>query len=204
METTSSPAPAILLPPLPAAQWGEEVDSALRGMLPRARRNPEAAGNGLATMVHHPDLTKAFLALNVHLLFNSPLPARLREVAILRVTQHCRAPYEWHHHVTMGKMVGLTDADIAGIQAGSAPDPVDQLIVDAVDELEDTARLSESTWTALGEHLDDRQRMDLIFTTGTYRTLATAFNTFGVQLDSPADPQQSTPQQPTPEHREDR
>lgn len=190
METSSPPAPAILLPPLPADEWGEEVQDALRGMLPRDRRNRESSGNGLATLVRHPDLTKGFLALNVHLLFRSPLPARLREIAILRVSHHCNAPYEWAHHVTMGKMVGLTDADIAGVQSGSLPDAFDQLVLDAVDELENSARLTEATWTALGAQLDDRQRMDLIFTVGTYRTLAIAFNTFGVQLDHPTEDHQ--------------
>ena len=57
------------------------------------------------------------------------------------------------------------------------------MVLRAVDELDDESRISDATWAALGEHFDDRQRIDLIFTVGTYAMLAMAFNTFGVQLD---------------------
>ena len=33
------------------------------------------------------------------------------------------------------------------------------------------------------EHLDERQRMDLVFTIGCYGALAMAINTFGVEPD---------------------
>ena len=176
---------AVQLATLPAEAWGEEVQRALAPMLPAARRNPDGAGNALATMVHHPALTKAFLGLNVHLLFGSTLPERLRELAILRVAARGDAAYEWHHHVDMGRQAGLTDADIAGIRTGTATDEFDQTVLRAVDELEDDHRISPDTWAALGARFDDQQRMDLIFTVGTYRTLACAFNTFGIQLDNP-------------------
>jgi hypothetical protein len=35
----------------------------------------------------------------------------------------------------------------------------------------------------LGERLDDRQRMDYVFTVGCYTLLAMAFNTFGVEVE---------------------
>jgi len=176
---------AVLLTPLPAEAWGEEVQRALSPMLPAFRRNPDGAGNALATLVRHPALTRAFLGLNVHLLFNSTLPERLRELAILRLAVRCDAAYEWHHHVEMGKQVGLTDAEIDGIRNGTAADEFDRTVLTAVDELEDAHAISPETWAALGAQLDDQQRMDLIFTIGTYRTLAVAFNTFGIQLDNP-------------------
>ena len=90
------------VPPLPADQWDEAVDHALAGMLPEERRNPADAGNILATLVRHPDLTRAFLRFNVHLLFSSTLPPRLRELAILRVAHRHHCDYEWVHHVKHG------------------------------------------------------------------------------------------------------
>jgi 4-carboxymuconolactone decarboxylase len=174
--------PSVRLAPLPADRWGDEVDSALSGMLPRWRRNPENAGNALATLVHHPALVTAFLPLNVHLLFSSTLSPRLRELAILRVAHRRGSDYEWAHHVDMGRRTGLTDDDIADAANGTAAG-FDGVVLRAVDELHDASRISDETWAALGEQFDDRQRIDLIFTVGTYSMLATAFNTFGVQLD---------------------
>jgi 4-carboxymuconolactone decarboxylase len=174
---------SVRVPPLPADEWDEAVDHALSGMLPPERRNPDAAGNLLATLVRHPKLTRAFLRFNNHLLYSSTLPSRLRELAVLRVAHLHGSEYEWDHHVRMGKEVGLTDEVIDGIQRGEASDELDQAVLRAVDELQDKSVISDSTWTSLSEHLDERQRMDLVFTIGCYGALAMAINTFGVEPD---------------------
>ena len=172
------------LMPLPADQWDDDVRGAFKGMLPRERQTPEGAGTALSTLVRHPDLTKAFLGFNVYLLFRSSLPPRLREVAILRVAHRRHCAYEWEHHVDLAKAEGLTDADVDGIRRGAATNEVDELVLRAVDELDEKSNLSDGTWKALGEHLSDRQRMDFVFTVGAYAMLAMAFNTFGVQLEN--------------------
>lgn len=171
------------LGPLPADRWDEQVQRALSGMLPAERRNPEGAGTALATLARHPDLAKAFLRFNVHLLFSSTLPERLRELAILRVAHRRACSYEWAHHVDMGRAAGLTDTEIQDLQHGAARDDLDRAILAAVDELHDTSNVSDATWDALAAHLDERQRMDLIFTIGCYSLLAMVFNTFGVELE---------------------
>ncbi len=171
------------VPPLPADEWDDAVDHALSGMMPPERRNPEAAGNLLATLVRHPKLARAFLRFNGHLLYSSTLPPRLRELAVLRVAHLTNSEYEWRHHVRMGRDVGLTDEAIDGIQRGEATDELDSAILRAVDELQAKSVISDETWTALSEHLDERQRMDLVFTIGCYGALAMAINTFGVEPD---------------------
>jgi 4-carboxymuconolactone decarboxylase len=173
----------VRVPPLPADEWDDAVDHALSGMLPAERRNPDAAGNLLATLVRHPKLTRAFLRFNNHLLFSSTLPPRLRELAVLRVAHLSESEYEWRHHVRMGKEVGLTDEAIDGIQRGQASDELDLAVLRAVDELQDKSVISDATWAALSERLDERQLMDLVFTIGCYGALAMAINTFGVEPD---------------------
>ena len=171
------------VPPLPADEWDDAVDHALSGMLPAERRNPADAGNLLATLVRHPKLTRAFLRFNNHLLFSSTLPPRLRELAVLRVAHLSGSEYEWRHHVRMGQEAGLSDDVIDGVQRGVATDGLDQAILHAVDELQDKSVISDATWASLSDHLDERQRMDLVFTIGCYGALAMAINTFGVEPD---------------------
>lgn len=172
----------VRVPPLPADQWDDEVEHALSSMSAE-RRNPEGAGNLVATLVRHPKLTRAFLRLNFHLLYSSTLPDRLRELAVLRVAHRRNCEYEWRHHVNMGLEAGLTDDVIDGIQRGEAVDELDRAVLAAVDELEDTSEISDATWATLSTHLDERQRMDLVFTIGCYGALAMAINTFGVEPD---------------------
>jgi len=81
---------------------------------------------------------------------------------------------------------GLAPAEVAAIAEGpDAPglDPLDRLLVRAVDELISVAEISAATWAALGEELDAQQLMDLVFTVGAYETLAMAFRSFGVEID---------------------
>ncbi|UXA06223.1 carboxymuconolactone decarboxylase family protein [Mycobacterium sp. SMC-2] len=171
------------LPPLPADQWDEATHRALSAM-----RDPEA-NNALGTLAHHPALAKAFLRFNVHLLTTSTLPARIRELAILRVAHRRECAYEWSHHVGMAKGEGITDDEIAAVLGDAGEDAghmdeFDRAVIAAVDELDDKSRLSDETWAALGERLDDQQRMDFVFTVGCYALLAMAFNTFGIQLEN--------------------
>ncbi len=170
------------LPPLPADQWDEAVQQSLAGMLPAERRNPRDAGNALATLANHPALVKAFLGFNVHL-FTSTLPARLRELAVLRVAHRRQCAYEWEHHASIAKRLGITEDEIEAVRRGEARDELERAVLTGVDELEEESQLSDETWAALGERLDDRQRMDYIFTVGCYATLAMAFNTFGVEIE---------------------
>jgi len=176
------------LPPLPADEWDEAVQRSLSVMLPPERCNPQNASNALATFANHPALTKAFLRFNVHLLYSSTLPPRIRELAILRVAHRRDCAYEWSHHVRMAKDEGISDDEIAAVQRGAGEDagdldPFDRAVITGVDELDEKSQLSDETWAALGERLDNRQRMDYIFTVGCYTMLAMAFNTFGVELD---------------------
>ncbi|CQD03300.1 carboxymuconolactone decarboxylase [Mycobacterium europaeum] len=166
------------LAPLPADQWDDSAHRALSAM-----RDPDT-NNALSTLAHHPALAKAFLRFNVHLLTSSTLPPRIRELAILRVAHRRGSAYEWSHHVAMAKAEGVTDDEIAAVQQGRPADEFDRVVIAGVDELEEKSQLSDQTWAALGVRLDDRQRMDFVFTVGCYALLAMAFNTFGVQLEN--------------------
>ena len=166
--------------PLPADQWDDAVHGALR-MMPEERRNPVDAGNAVATFVNHPDLTRSYLTFSFYLLTRSTLPARLRELAVLRIAHLTECAYEWDEHVRIGKDAGLTDDDIAALVRGEAPDAFDRTVLTAVDELVGSTRISDPTWSALGERMDTRQLMDFVFTIGGYHMLAMALNTFGVE-----------------------
>lgn len=150
-------------------------------MLPPERINPADAGNILATLVRNPPLAQAYLHFNGYLLTGSTLSARLREIAVLRIVHHRDCPYLWDHHVPLALRAGLTLDDIDRVRSGDAHDEMDQVVIGAVDELSGRSTISGPTWDELGRHLDDDQRMDLVFTVGAYALLAMAVNAFGIQ-----------------------
>jgi 4-carboxymuconolactone decarboxylase len=128
----------------------------------------------------HADLASRAHPMASGLLSKGLLPARDREVLISRTTARAGAEYEWGvHAVFFGEAVGLDRVlldKLAGNPAGADFDEGDLLLVTAVDELHDTATLSDETWHALRSRYDDAQLVELILLIGWYRTLSTLIN----------------------------
>ena len=63
-------------------------------------------------LVHSPNAARAFGGLGQFIRYKSRLDPRLRELAILQVGWLARAPYEWSHHLKIGREFGVTTEDI--------------------------------------------------------------------------------------------
>jgi len=170
--------------PLPESEWDEEVRQALEPA--RTGIGQGTVPNVLATIARHPKLLKRWNVFGNHVLFKSTLPARDREILILRVGWLCRSAYEWGQHVRIGRRAGLADEDIERIRKGpDAPgwSPFESALVRAADELREDAFIADATWAALAARYDTAQLMDVVFTVGQYNLVSMALNTFGVALD---------------------
>lgn len=168
--------------PIPVDEWNEEQSELVA---PMVARGPVL--NIFRTLLNHPAALKGFLAWGSYILSRrNTLPARQREIAVLRTGFLCRCGYEWTQHVPIGQRAGLTDAEIEAIKQGSdAPgwSAADAVLIRASDELHHDQFVSETTWRVLGEHFTVRQCMDLVFTVGQYTQVSMLLNSFGVQLD---------------------
>ena len=143
--------------------------------------------NIFRTMVREPAAFRAFMAWGNYILSRAnALPAREREIAILRTGWLCRAGYEWAQHAAIGRRVGLSDAEIEAIKAGAeAPgwSEADAAILAACDELHRDQFITNPTWARLAAHFDEKQRADLVYTVGQYTQVSMLLNRFGVQPD---------------------
>ena len=163
----------------------EQLDDETRRILDRARMRGRVL-NIFRTLAHHPKLLERWMVFGTHVLSKSTLPAREREMLILRIGWLCRSEYEWGQHVLIASQAGLTDEEIERIKAG--PDAagwsdLESSLLRAVDELRADAFISNPTWQALTVHLNRQQMLDLIFTVGQYNMVSMALNSLGVQLD---------------------
>ncbi|QXJ25152.1 carboxymuconolactone decarboxylase family protein [Actinomadura graeca] len=156
------------------------------------RLERELFGDGALTGTAHvsrtwaraPGLMKAQRPLQEYLLQGSPLPARDRELAILRVAWRRGSEYAFGQHTRMGRAAGLTGEEVGRVPLG--PDAegwtaFQAVLLRAVDELHDDARLSDATWAALTRVYDDAQVIDLIAVVGRYWTVAVTLNALGVR-----------------------
>lgn len=162
--------------PLDASDFDEEA----------AAVTPAGAANIFRTLAHHPKLLKRWLVFGNHVLLKSTLPARERELIILRTGWRCYSQYEFGQHRVIGRDAGLTDDEIEALCG--EPDAHDwsgddRALIAAADELHDDQCISDATWAALAQRWDEQQILDIVFAVGQYTLVSMALNSCGVQLD---------------------
>lgn len=141
--------------------------------------------NIFATLAHHPKLMKRWLVFGNHVLNKSTLPARERELLILRVGWRCNADYEFGQHTGIGKEAGVTDEEIRRLAAEPIEgwSDADAALVRAADELVADHRIGDATWADLSARWTTEQLMDIVFAAGQYVLVSMALNTLGVQRE---------------------
>ncbi|NLV55835.1 MAG: carboxymuconolactone decarboxylase family protein [Acidimicrobiales bacterium] len=178
---TTGPRPTkARIPPLPA----EEMDERQTELMAQVGLGGPTV-NIFATFVRHPGLFARWLPFGGKLLAGR-LPARDRELLILRTGWRCGSEYEWAQHVVVGRAAGLTDDEIARVAVGpdaAGWDPFDALLLRAADELHDDSCLTDATWAALAERYDERQMVEVPVVVGHYHLVSFLLNSLGVPLE---------------------
>ncbi len=174
---TTAAAPRI--PPLSAEERSPAAQALLESVTVAG-----AEANIFTTLVRAEGLTRKWLPLGGKLL-NGKIPARDRELLILRTGWNCGSEYEWAQHVVIGRAVGLTDHEIRRVATG--PDagwgPFEATLLRAADELHRNWTITDATWSTLAEAYDTQQLIELPMLVGHYHMVAMTLNALGVQLD---------------------
>lgn len=119
----------------------------------------------------------------------SPLPLRLREIVILRVTANLGCEYEWGVHVTaFGGAAHLTEQQVAATRlsnhdaAGWSDE--ERLLITAIDQLSSTGRLEPGTLAVFRETWSAEQQLEILALAGNYHTVSYVANTAHLELES--------------------
>ncbi len=171
----------VRIPPLPENERDEKTHDLLRPL-----QVDGADLNIFATLVRHPRLFSRWSAFGGMLLVRGELPARDRELLILRTAWNCNADYEWGQHERIARATGLSDDEIAGAARG--PDTgswsaLDAALLRACDELHHESSISDDTWAILAEHYDDHQLIEVCMVIGQYHLVAFTLNSLGVERE---------------------
>lgn len=154
-----------------------------------AKNNLDSNGEPLAifgTLARHPKLMAAWLPFGGRLLAGGSLERRWTELVILRTAYNMGNEYEWGQHVGISLALGIDRATIERVVTGPSADgwePFEALLMRATDELHTERYLSDVTWNALAEHLNEEQLIELCFLVGQYEMVAMFLRTAGVQLE---------------------
>jgi 4-carboxymuconolactone decarboxylase len=171
--------PSPRISPLPASQRSPAAQALLESVTVAG-----SEANIFTTLVRAEGLTRRWLPFGGKLLAGK-IPARDRELLILRTGWNCQAEYEWAQHVVIGRAAGLSPEEIDRVPAG--PDagwgPFDSVLLRAADELHEHYGITDATWTALAEVYDEAQLIELPMLVGHYHMVAMTLNALGVALD---------------------
>jgi 4-carboxymuconolactone decarboxylase len=142
--------------------------------------------NIFAAIARHPRLLRRWSAFAGLLLMQGELPARDRELLILRTAWLCRADYEWGHHIPLALQAGMTQDEIDRVCRATTDDgwsPEDTALLRAADELHRDARIGDETWAALAERYSDQQLIEVCMVVGQYHLVAFTLRSLGVQRE---------------------
>jgi alkylhydroperoxidase family enzyme len=183
--------PSARIAPLPQEEWSDEAVAALSVLPPEMRPQPGQVINSLSVLAIHPDLAAADLGMSLYVRFKSTLDARATELLILRTAWLHGAEYELMRHANKARREGWNDEEIARVTLGStAPgwNPLEALLLRAVEEIYRDTCIGDATWSELTEHYSDKELMDVLFTIGLYTLHAVVFNSIGLEPESDLPP----------------
>lgn len=184
------------IPPRDRAEAEHEVRGVTRtlraGIVGDDRDLPlEAIPEIMFTLCRWPELWGRIMALSLQMQSaTGMLPARDRQLAILRTAWLLQAPYEWGEHVRQSKQAGITSEEIERVTVGSAApgwDPHERALMSAAEELREAAMVSDETWDRLAESFDHGQLFELLTLIGQFTSVAYIQNGLRLRLE-PSNP----------------
>ncbi len=174
------------IPPL-EPPYEQEVESMLSKWMTSGAAEPLKL---FRTLAHNMELAGRMRPLGAGILGRtSKIDPREREIVINRTCARCRGEYEWGVHVVVfGKTLGIPQETLEATATKDSTDPLwsdrERLLVRLVDELHDTAQVSDALWADLARHWTIPQLLELLVTVGWYHTISFVANAARVPLET--------------------
>jgi 4-carboxymuconolactone decarboxylase len=121
--------------------------------------------------IYNPDLANRLSALSDYLRWNTSLPPRLSELAILITARQWAAQYEWYAHYPLALKGGLDPKTADAIAAGKPPEGMkddEKALYDLAIELYRDKKVSDPVYKAALSQFGERGIMDIIGIIGYY------------------------------------
>lgn len=130
-------------------------------------------------LMRSPVLIDRVQKLGEFLRFESSIPARLNEFAILITARYWNAQYEWYAHHAFALKAGLNPAIAADIAQGKRPAGMQEdesIVYDFCTELHQKKSVSDASFEAALKKFGERGVVDLIGVSGYYSLVSMVLN----------------------------
>jgi 4-carboxymuconolactone decarboxylase len=126
-------------------------------------------------MLRSPVFGQRMFDLLAYLRWDTSVPLRLNEFAILIIGRQWRSQVEWYAHAPLAEKAGLSPRIIAELKADTRPSNMaadEEAVYDFVTELTTKRAVSDATFARTRKLLGEQQVVDLTAVAGTYITIA--------------------------------
>ena len=141
----------------------------------------------LLAWLHSPALADRAQALGAFCRYDTSLPPRLSELAIITVGAYWRAGFEWHVHAPLAIAAGLDAAAVEAMRTGATPHfqaEDEQAVWRFAHHLLHDKAVSDATYRTAAEVLGDAGVVELVGILGYYGLICMTIKAF--QLPVPA------------------
>jgi 4-carboxymuconolactone decarboxylase len=126
-------------------------------------------------MMRSPVLGQKLFDLYHYLRWETSVPAKLNEFAIIIIGRQWRSQVEWYAHAPLAAKAGLSQSIIAQLKANKRPSGMaedEAVTYDFVTELTTTQKVSDETFARAKKVFNDQQIVDLTSVAGNYIAVA--------------------------------
>src|SRR6185312_13450725 len=126
-------------------------------------------------MMRSPVLGQRLFDLFHYLRWETSVPVKLNEFAILIIGRQWRSQVEWYAHAPLAAKAGLSPQIIAELKASKRPSGMaedETVVYDFVTELTTTKKVSDETYARAKKVFNDQQIVDLTAVAGNYVMVA--------------------------------
>ena len=130
-------------------------------------------------LLRSPEMGNRAQKLGEYLRFQTSVPRRLNEMAILMTARWWSSQYEWHAHKPLALEAGLDPAVVDDLQAGRRParmKPDETVVYEFSTELREHRRVSDATYKAAVALLGEQGVVDLVGLMGYYDLVSMTLN----------------------------
>ena len=126
-------------------------------------------------MIRSPVLGQRLYDLFYYLRWQTSVPTKLNEFAIIIIGRQWRSQVEWFAHAPLAAKAGLSADIIAELKAGKRPSNMaedEAVVYDFVTELTTTQKVADETFARAKKVFNDQQIVDLTAVAGNYVMVA--------------------------------
>jgi 4-carboxymuconolactone decarboxylase len=126
-------------------------------------------------LMRSPVLGQRLFDLFHYLRWETSVPTKLNEFAILIIGRQWRSQVEWFAHAPLAAKAGLSADILAELKDGKRPSKMaedEALVYDFVNELTTTQKISDETYARAKKLFNDQQIVDLTAVAGNYVMVA--------------------------------